>query len=83
MSTVIKISNELADAARIRSKMEHRSISTQIEYWATIGKTAEENPNLPFSFIRDIVLALEEIKERETTEYVKADEFTPIKAEYS
>ena len=70
MSTVIKIPDELADAARIRSKVEHRSVSTQIEYWATIGKTAEENPDLPFGFIRDTLLAIEEVKTDNMEKYL-------------
>jgi hypothetical protein len=29
-----------------------RSVSMQIEHWARIGKIAEENPDLPYAFIR-------------------------------
>lgn len=37
--------------------IEHRSLPKQIEYWSRIGKIAEENPDLPFAMIRDILLA--------------------------
>jgi hypothetical protein len=40
----------------------HRSTSGQIEYWAKIGQLAEENPDLPFSFIQDISMGLKEAK---------------------
>ena len=70
MSTVIRISDELASEAKIKSKVEHRSMTSQIEYWATIGKAAEENPDLPFSFIKDTLMALEETKVKGTEEYV-------------
>jgi len=30
-----------------------RSVSMQIEHWARIGKTADENPDLPYAFIED------------------------------
>jgi hypothetical protein len=69
MSTVIRISDHLAQKAKTRSKVEHRSMTSQLEYWATIGKIAEENPDLPFSFIKETLLAIEEMNEREKEEY--------------
>jgi len=41
----------------------------QVEYWAKIGRIAEDNPDLPFSFIREILLAKEEVKNKKE-EYV-------------
>ena len=38
MSTVIRISDHLAQEAKTRSKVEHRSMTSQLEHWATIGK---------------------------------------------
>lgn len=70
MSTVIRISKNLAQEAKIRSVVERRSMTAQIEYWATIGKAAEENPDLPFSFIRESLLALEEMNEKGKEGYV-------------
>ena len=69
MSTVIRISDHLAKEAKTRSKVEHRSMTSQLEYWATIGKAAEENPDLPFSFIKETLLAMAEIKESPKEEY--------------
>lgn len=40
-------------------------MTSQLEYWATIGKAAEENPDLPCSFIKETLLAIEEMNERE------------------
>ena len=56
MSTAVKISDELAQKAKIRSKIEKRSIAGQIEYWASTGEIVEENPDLPYSFIKDILI---------------------------
>lgn len=70
MSTVIRISKDLAKEAKIRSHIEHRSMTAQVEYWAEIGKTVEENPDLPFSFIKETRLAIEEMKEKGTEDYV-------------
>ena len=70
MSTVIRISESLAQDAKIRSTVEHRSMTAQIEYWAVIGKAVEENPDLPYSFIKEILLGVEEMKQTGKKEYV-------------
>ena len=69
MSTVIRISDNLASQAKARSKVEHRSMTSQLEYWATMGKAAEENPDLPFSFLRETLLAMEEMNQNPKEEY--------------
>lgn len=69
MSTAVRISNTLVKEAKINSKVENRSITGQIEYWAKIGKIAEENPELPFSFIKEILLGLEHLDNDEGIEY--------------
>jgi len=63
MSIAIKLSDELAQEAKLYAAVTHRSVPKQIEYWSRIGKLAEENPDLPFSFIQETLLALEESKE--------------------
>lgn len=44
-------------------------MTSQLEYWATIGKAAEDNPDLPFSFIKETLLAQEEMKSSPKEEY--------------
>ena len=61
MSSAVKISDDLLENARIYAKTFHRSAAGQIEYWAKIGRLAEENPELPFHFIQGILLSLEVI----------------------
>jgi hypothetical protein len=63
MSTAIKISKEIANEARIIAKVTRRSMAGQVEYWAYIGKIAEDNPDLSFSVIKDILLGREQLKE--------------------
>ena len=70
MSRVIRISGNLAEQAKVRSSVENRSMTAQIEYWAKIGKIAEENPDLPFAFIKEILLGMEELKSEGKEEYV-------------
>ena len=43
--------------SKLYGGIEHRSIPKQIEYWSQIGKIAQENPDLPFSMIREILIA--------------------------
>ncbi len=69
MSTAIKISKEMADAAKISAKVSRRSMAGQIEYWAFIGKIAEDNPDLSYLLIKDIILGRQQLKEGLGTPY--------------
>ncbi len=70
MSKAIKISDEIADDARVMAKVTHRSMAGQVEYWAQIGKIAEDNPDLSFSAIYDILLGREQLDEGLGTPYI-------------
>lgn len=70
MSTVIEVSDDLASLARVRSEAEHRTMTSQIEYWAKIGRIAEDNPDLPYNFIKETLIGLKEIEEGLGEEYV-------------
>lgn len=43
----VKLSEALVNQAKHYSHIQHRSLPKQIEYWARIGKIAEENADLP------------------------------------
>jgi hypothetical protein len=60
MSVNVKLSESLVDQARRTAQIQHRSVPKQIEHWSQIGKIAEENPDLPFAMIRDILIADQE-----------------------
>ncbi|SDY98141.1 hypothetical protein [Nitrosomonas sp. Nm58] len=60
MSVNVKLSKNLVAQAKRYAQIQHRSVPKQIEYWSQIGRIAEENPDLPFSMIRDILLADQE-----------------------
>ena len=57
MSINVKLSQMLVDQAKRQGYVQHRSVPKQIEHWFKIGKVVEENPDLSFSMIRDILLA--------------------------
>jgi hypothetical protein len=65
MAVNVKLSEGLVEQARHHGQVQHRSVPKQIEYWSRIGKVAEENPDLPFTMIRDILLAQQEIATEE------------------
>ncbi len=69
MATAVRISEELVDEARKFSRIDHRSLTGQIEHWAKIGKCAEENPDLTYSLIKEIFVGIEELERGEKSEY--------------
>ena len=60
MAVNVKLPEKLVADAKRSGRVYKRSLPKQIEYWSMIGKIAEENPDLPFSFIKDILIAREE-----------------------
>ncbi len=60
MATTIKLPDKLITEARSYGNVYSRSAPKQIEYWYRIGKIAEENPDLPYSFIKETLLAKQE-----------------------
>lgn len=51
MSMIVDLSDKLVLDTKLESKKMHRSIPGQVEYWAMIGKLAEENPGLTYNDI--------------------------------
>ena len=69
MTTAVRVSENLVREARLLSAVESRSVTGQIEHWAKIGKCAEENPDLTYHLIKDILVGIEELEQGECTEY--------------
>jgi hypothetical protein len=53
----VRLSGEVMDAVIAHAPINSRSIPKQIEHWVKIGKLAEENPDLPYNFIKDALEA--------------------------
>lgn len=66
----VAISDPLAQAAIVQAKLYNRSIDNQIDYWAKIGKIAEENPDLSFEFIKAVLEARQEALTGQTEPYL-------------
>ena len=69
MATAVRITDDLVRDAKIFSKIDSRSLTGQIEHWARIGKCAEENTDLTYSLIKDILIGLAELEQGESSEY--------------
>jgi hypothetical protein len=69
MAMAVRISDELVGEAKKYSKIDHRSLTGQIEHWARIGKCSEENPDVTYSLIKEILIGIEELDQNEKTEY--------------
>ncbi|MDM7481756.1 MAG: hypothetical protein P3W96_007025 [Halomonas sp.] len=58
MSTAsIRLDKELVDKAAIMARVLHRTTPKQIEHWAKIGEMMEDNPDLPYDFVRQAIIA--------------------------
>jgi len=69
MPTAVRITDELLNEARKFSKIDHRSLTGQIEHWARVGKCAEENPDLTYDLIKEILVGIAELDQGEKSEY--------------
>ena len=69
MPTSVRLSDEIVSNAKIMASVMNRSSAGQIEYWAKIGKIAEENPDLPYSLIKQSLIAKAEMDNGELSGY--------------
>ena len=68
-TSAIRLNERLIKEAKIEAKVMRRSAAGQIEYWAKIGRTLEANPDLPFSFVKDTLFAIEDVKAGRLDDY--------------
>ena len=58
MSTAsIRLDQDLVDKAAIMAKALNRTTPKRIEHWAKIGEMMEDNPDLPYEFVRQAIIA--------------------------
>lgn len=69
MGITIKLPDDIVSEARRYGTIYSRSTPKQIEYWVRIGRMAEDNPDLPYNFIKDILLAQQEQADEDVTPY--------------
>ena len=69
MRTTIQLNSALAESARVYASAAHRSTSKQIEHGATLGRIAEQNPELSYDFIVGLLQARAPLKAGDASEY--------------
>ncbi len=56
-TTSIRLDQYLIEKATIMAKALNRTPPKQIEHWAKIGEIMENNPELPYEFVKDALIA--------------------------
>jgi DNA polymerase III psi subunit len=69
MPTAIQLSESLIEEVKPYAQAMHRSVAEQIEYWARLGKVAEENPDLPIPILQDVLVSMEDVKASNLSAY--------------
>lgn len=55
MATTVKLADHLVNDAKRMAALEHRSVPKQIEFYYQIARAAEQNPDLSFDLIRELL----------------------------
>lgn len=71
MAISIRLDDKFVSDVKIHAEASNRSIPKQIEHWAKIGRIAEDNPDLPYSFIHESLLAEIEMNNGRVSKYVR------------
>ncbi|UBX49995.1 ParD-like family protein [Providencia alcalifaciens] len=71
MAISVRLDDEFVSDAKIHAEAKSRSVPKQIEHWAKIGRIAEENPDLSYSFIEEMLLAKAEVENNKVSRYVR------------
>ncbi|QHJ10378.1 hypothetical protein FX988_00590 [Paraglaciecola mesophila] len=53
----IRLDEDLVEKASIMAKALNRTTPKQIEHWAKIGEMMEDNPDLPYDFVKQVIIA--------------------------
>lgn len=73
MATTIRLPDSMVKEAKAHAALTMRSVPKEIEYYYTLGKIAEDNPDLPMSFIKDVLAAKTEIDAGHVTPFTFED----------
>ena len=53
----IRLDRDLVEKASIMARALNRTTPKQIEHWAKIGELMEDNPDLPYEFVKQVIIA--------------------------
>jgi len=71
VNIAVSLDQDLIKTAKSYSVVQDRSVPKQIEHWAKIGRIAEDNPDLCYNTIIEILLGLEDKKSNNIEKYKK------------
>lgn len=66
MGMPVRIDDQLYERAKSEARAEHRTIAGQIEYWASVGRAALDNPDLPIDFVVQALASMAEPRSEAT-----------------
>lgn len=66
MSVPVRIDDRLYELARLEAAVARRTIGSQVGYWAMVGRTALDNPDLPVTLVAESLASLAEPREEAT-----------------
>ncbi len=69
MATSVRFDDDFVENVKIHSAASHRTVPKQIEHWEKIGQIVEDNPDLPYEFVRDALIARESVAAGTATKY--------------
>ena len=61
-ATSLRLSEDMVKKLSARARAHRRTLTNQVEEYITIAMEVEDNPDLPYSFIKETIEAREEIK---------------------
>jgi len=71
MAKSIRLDDKFVNDTQVYATVNHRTVPKQIEHWAQIGRIAEDNPELPYAFIKDALVATAEMNAGAVEKYVR------------
>ena len=69
MATSVRLDDSFVEDVKVHADALSRSLPKQIEHWAKIGQIVEENPDLSYAFIKEVLLAKSEVQQGLVTRY--------------
>lgn len=69
MAISVRLDDDFVETVKMYSSASHRTVPKQIEHWAKIGQIVEDNPDLPYGFIREALIAREAMIAGKVTKY--------------
>lgn len=71
MAISVRLDEDFVENVKIHSSVSSRTVPKQIEHWAKIGEIVEDNPDLTYEFIKEALMAREEIAAKRVSRYVR------------